>query len=187
MALLFMQPGHTLELAFGTGVFFTDMLQAGHRPVGIDLSPHMARLAAGRLRQHRLESRLSRAQAQALPVPSNYFANIVATFPSDYLLEPATLAEIYRVARSPTPAGTAGRLIIVAEGQLAGPGHIRPFIEWLYKITNQRSIPPARPLKLLTDHNFRGRWENVDYRGARARLLIAEKNWGRSPHALHSS
>ena len=45
LALQFMQSGPTLELAFGTGVFFIDMVEAGYKPVGIDLSPYMARQA----------------------------------------------------------------------------------------------------------------------------------------------
>ncbi|MEW5958295.1 MAG: methyltransferase domain-containing protein [Chloroflexota bacterium] len=175
LALHWMQPGRTLELAFGTGVFFIDMLAAGHRPLGVDLSPYMARQAGRRLRRRNLEPRLSRAQAQALPFPSDYFANVVATFPSDYMLEPATLAEIYRVLRYPASSQSAGRLIIVAEGQLRGPWPCRPVIDWLYKITNQRSLPPAKPLNLLAAHHFRARWEIVEHQGARARLLVAEK------------
>ncbi len=177
LALLFMQPGPTLELAFGTGVFFIDMLEAGYRPLGIDLSPYMARQAGRRLRQRNFELRLSRAKTQALPFPSNHFANVVATFPSDYLLESQTLAEIRRVLRDPAaaPDAQAGRLVVVAEGQLRGPWPIRTFIDWLYRITNQRSIPPAKPLNLLTVHHFQARWEIVERHGAQARLLIADK------------
>jgi len=175
LALLFMQPGRTLELAYGSGVFFMDMLKAGNRPVGIDLSPYMARQAGRRLGRHSFAIPLGRARAQALPFPSNVFANVVATFPSDYMLEPQTLAEIYRVMQEPVSTRAGGRLIIVAEGQLRGPWPIRPFIDWLYKITNQRSIPPAKPLRLLTAHNFEARWQTVEHEGARARLLVANK------------
>lgn len=177
LALPFLQPGSILELAYGTGVFFVDMLDAGHKPVGIDMSPYMARLASRQLRSKNYALRLSRARAQALPFPSNHFANVVATFPSDYMLQSETLAEIHRVLKSPTTAGTGlpGRLVIVAEGQLRGPWPIRPFIDWLYKITGQRSIPPARPLALLVAHNFEARWELVKQQGVAARLLIADR------------
>ncbi len=174
LALQFMQPGPTLELAYGTGVFFVDMLEAGHQPVGIDLSPYMARLAGKRLRHGNFDVRLSRAKAQTLPFPSNYFANVVATFPTDYMLVSDTLAEIHRVLKSEAE-GAVGRLIIVAEGELHGPWPICPFIDWLYKITNQRSIPPAKPLNLLAAHNFEARWAMAEHQGARARLLIAHK------------
>lgn len=169
LALPYLQPGPTLELAYGTGTFFVDMLKAGHQPVGLDLSPYMARLASGRLRRHNLSLPLSRGKAQALPFPSGYFANVVATFPTDYMLEPATLGEVYRVLRRP------GRLVVVFEGQLRGPWPLRPFIDWLYRITDQRSLPPAKPLALVRAIGFEAHWDNVTQHGATARLLIAHK------------
>ncbi len=174
LALQFMQPGPTLELAYGTGVFFVDMLKAGYKPVGIDLSPYMARLAAKQLRHRNFDTRLNRARAQALPFPTNYFANVVATFPTDYMMDSHTLAEIYRVLKRPEH-GSTGRLVIVAEGELRGPWPIRPFIDWLYKITNQRHLSPTIPLKLLTAHNFKARREWVEHQGVRASLFIADK------------
>jgi len=177
LALQFMQPGPTLELAFGTGVFFIDMVESGHKPVGIDLSPYMARQAGQRLRRKNIETGLSRARTQALPFPANYFANVVATFPTDYLLESKTLAEIHRVLRSSTSTQNddGGRFIVVAEGQLRGPWPVRPFIDWLYRITNQRRILPKEPLRLLADHNFEARWKIAEAKGAQARLLLAGK------------
>ncbi len=169
LALKFTRPGPTLELAYGTGVFLLEMLQAGYQPVGIDLSPYMARQAARRLRRHRYTPPLSRAMAQALPFPAETFTNVIATFPTDYMLAERTLAEVHRVL-SP-----GGRLIVVAEGQLRGPWPLRPLIDWLYKITNQRSLPPTRPLNLLAAHRFTARWELAHHRGAAARLLIATK------------
>jgi ubiquinone/menaquinone biosynthesis C-methylase UbiE len=147
-----------------------DMLEAGYQPVGIDLSPYMTRLTSRRLRRKNLALRLSQARAQALPFPSNYFANVVATFPTDYMLASETIAEIQRVLKKP-----AGRLVVVAEGQLQGPWPLRPLVDWLYDITSQHSLPPTRPLALLTAYDFEARWEMVERQGAAARLLIADK------------
>lgn len=169
LALLYLQPGPTLELAYGTGAFFVDMLQAGHQPIGLDLSPYMARLAGQRLRRYHLPLTLSRGQAQALPFPAGHFANVVATFPTDYMLEPATLAEVHRVLRG------QGRLVVVFEGHLAGFWPLRPLIDWLYRLTDQRSLPPAKPLGLVRDTGFEARWESVTQHGATARLLIARR------------
>ena len=94
LALHFLQPGPILELAYGTGGFFVDMTAAGHRPVGIDLSPYMARLARRRLHRRHIPLRLNRAQAQSLPFPAGYFANVVATLPTHYIFDDATLAEV---------------------------------------------------------------------------------------------
>jgi ubiquinone/menaquinone biosynthesis C-methylase UbiE len=171
LALPFLLPGPTLELAYGTGAFFVDLVKAGYRPVGIDLSPFMARLASQRLRRHRLSLTLSRARAQALPFPSAHFANVVATFPTDYMLEQNTLAEVCRVLQS----APTGRLVVVFEGHLRGPWPLRPLVDWLYRITDQRSLPPTKPLNLLLIAGFEARWETVEQHGAVARLLIAQK------------
>lgn len=176
LALRFMQPGPTLELAYGTGGFFVDMLAAGHAAIGIDLSPYMARLAGRRLRRYNYLSRLAQATGQALPFPSNHFTNIVATFPAEYIMSPQTLTEICRVLKdSPLPSGSSSRLIVVAEGQLRGPWPLRPLIDWLYQITGQRSIHPTKPLAVLAAHDFEARWELVEHDGAVARVLIADK------------
>ena len=171
LALQFMNPGPTLELAFGTGVFFIEMIRAGYEPVGIDLSPYRARQAGRRLHQNNCAIRLSQAETQAIPFPANHFVNVVGTFPTDFMLDKHTLTELFRVLKDDANS----RLIIVAEGQLRGPWPIRPFIDWLYKISNQRTIPPQKPIKLLAAHNFEARWEIVEYQGAQARLLIAGK------------
>ncbi|MFN8455590.1 MAG: methyltransferase domain-containing protein [Anaerolineae bacterium] len=133
------------------------------------MSPYMACLANERLRRQNLPLTLSRGKAQALPFPSGHFANVVATFPTDYMLEPATLAEVYRVLRG------GGRLVVVFEGHLTGLWPLRPFIEWLYRITDQRSLPPAKPLALVRTIGFEARWDSVTQHGATALLLIADK------------
>lgn len=176
LALPFLQPGPTLELAYGTGAFFAEMTAAGYQPMGVDLSPYMARLAAGRLRRQGVPLRLNRARAQRLPFPANTFANVVATFPTDYMLAPDTMAEIQRVLRRSADSQPPGRLVVVFEGQLRGPWPLRPFIDWLYEITGQRSLPPAKPLSQLNSSGFAARWEWVERDGAVARLLIADKN-----------
>ncbi len=89
-------------------------------------------------------------------------------------MEDETLAEIHRVLRDPAP-DSPGRLIVVAEGQLRGPWPIRPFIDWLYKVTGQRDTPLEKPMAPLTKHNFAARWEFVTHDGAKVRLIIAEK------------
>lgn len=175
LAMPFLQPGPTLELAYGTGALFTEMTTTGYQPVGIDLSPYMARLAGQRLRRRHLPLRLNRARAQALPFPSHYFANVVATFPTDYMLAPDTIAEVYRILQPGNATRPPGRLIVVFEGHLRGPWPIRPFINWLYKITGQRSLSPQKPLHQLNTGGFAARWERVERAGAVARLLIAEK------------
>ncbi len=169
LSLNFFQPGPTLELAYGTGGFFVDMLQQGQQPVGIDLSPYMARLTRHRLQRHDYSYRICQAQAQQLPFPDQHFVNIVATFPTDYILQPETLTEVRRVLRD------EGRLIVVFMGLLKGPWPVRPFIEWLYQITGQRDQDFPAPDSLLNNQLFSAEWRKVEQDGAAAYLLIARK------------
>jgi ubiquinone/menaquinone biosynthesis C-methylase UbiE len=172
LVLQFLQPGPALELAYGTGGLFADLSEAGLRPVGIDLSPYMAQLAGRRLRRKGLALGLSQAQAQSLPFPSNYFANVIATFPTNYIFEPVTLAEVNRVLRS---GERPGRLIIVVEGHLRGPWPIRPLIDRLYRATGQKDFPSFKPLPVFAACNFEAQWETGECGGASARLLVAKK------------
>ncbi len=162
---LFLREGPSLELAYGTGSLMADLTARGLAPVGLDLSPHMARLARRRLLRRGLPPRLVRGRAQALPFPDGVFANVIATFPTDFILAPQTLEAVVRVLQP------GGRLVIVVIGLLRGPGLLRQFVEWLYQITGQREIPRPEPLEQLAAAGFDARWEDVTVEGARALLL----------------
>jgi hypothetical protein len=60
----------------------------------------------------------------------------VATFPTEYILDPATLAEVRRVLDQ------QGRLVVVASGRLTGRDPMSRLLEWLYRITGQRAPVP---------------------------------------------
>ena len=96
-----------LELGFGTGDTQADLAAAGYRAFGVDRSAQMLRVAARKARRRGLRLRVARAAAQALPFPDAVFGAIVSTFPSEYIADSGTVAEIARVLRP------GGRLIIV--------------------------------------------------------------------------
>ena len=107
-----------------------------------------------------------RGQAQQLPFPDASFANVIATFPTEFILDPVTLASITRILQP------NGRLVIVVVGYLKGPGPMRRFVEWLYRITGQRDIPEPNPLTRLQASGFDAQWEYATLEGATARLLV---------------
>ncbi len=168
-ATLFLQEGPILELAYGTGGLMADMAARGLSPLGLDLSPHMARLARRRLLRQGAITQLVMGQAQRLPFPDASFANIVATFPTEFILDPQTLTSAARVLRP------GGCLVIVVMGYLKGPALLRGFIEWLYRITGQRDIPEPKPLDRLQAFGFTARWEDATLERATARLLVATR------------
>jgi ubiquinone/menaquinone biosynthesis C-methylase UbiE len=169
IATLFLQDGSVLELGYGTGGLMTDMAARDLAAVGLDLSPYMARYARKRLLRVGAVPRLVRGQAQQLPFPDASFANVVATFPTEFILDPQTLTSVARVLQP------GGCLVVVAMGYLKGPGPMRRFIDWLYRITSQREIPELKPLDRLEECGFTARWEDATLEGARARLLVATR------------
>ena len=94
----------------------------------------------------------------------------MATFPTEFILEPQTLTSIARVLQP------GGCLVIVVMGYLKGPDPLRGFIDWLYRITGQREIPEPKPLARLKELDFTARWEDATLDGAKARLLVATRH-----------
>jgi len=127
------QPGaRVLELAHGTGNLQLHLNAASFQVYGYDLSPYMGRITKGKLRHNNLPVRLTRGRAQQLPFPSASFDAVVSTFPTDFIVVPETLREVYRILRP------GARLIIVPNGVLTGRGTVEAGIEWLYRVTGQR-------------------------------------------------
>jgi len=168
-AILFLKQGPTLELAHGTGGLLADLYAAGWAPVGLDISAAMGQLARRRLVQRAMPVRLVRARAQALPFPDAAFANVIATFPTDFILEPETLAETRRVLQP------GGRLVVVVMGLLRGPGLLRAVLEWAYRITGQRHLPETDPVVTLEEAGFSASWQTATRQGATARLLVGTR------------
>ncbi|MCL4262599.1 MAG: methyltransferase domain-containing protein [Anaerolineae bacterium] len=128
-ALPFVQGRRVLELGHGPGHMLLALQNRRFDVVGLDLSPHMGQQAQKRTQR---TVPLVRGQAPELPFGAAVFDTILATFPTDYIVDPHTLAAAHRVLRAD------GRLVIVPEGHLNGQGYIVRFIDWLFQITGQR-------------------------------------------------
>jgi ubiquinone/menaquinone biosynthesis C-methylase UbiE len=122
-----------LEIGHGPGHLLITLARSGHYPIGIDLSSEMSRLAQKNIRQARVNVPQAQCRGQALPFQSGAFDSVVSTFPTDYIADRATLREVQRVTNE------RGRLIVVVGAQLIGRAPSKKFIEWLYRITGQRS------------------------------------------------
>lgn len=121
-----------LELAHGTGNLQLDLFSAGYQRIGLDISPYMGHLAKKKLNHHHLKSPLVQGRAQQLPFGNNSFDAIVSTFPTPFIIEPATLAEAYRILKP------GKRLVIVPSGVLTGGGVLKQGLEFAYRVTGQR-------------------------------------------------
>lgn len=121
-----------LELGHGPGHLLAMLAARGFEPVGLDLSPQMGRLASQR-RVANGRPALVRGRAQALPFAAGAFDGALATFPTPYIIAPATVAAVHRALRP------GGRLVVVPEARLGGAGPLVRVIDWLYAVTGQHS------------------------------------------------
>jgi ubiquinone/menaquinone biosynthesis C-methylase UbiE len=158
-----------LELGHGPGHLLIHLDQQGFAAVGLDASPQMVRLASRRLARAGRPTKLVQAQAEALPFAAGVFDSVVATFPSAYVMDPATLAGVSRVLRP------EGRLVIVIGARLCGHDPLSRFIEWLYQVTGQRTGAGAAEWKAAFDAaGLIGRLAEVDLARSRVTVLFAE-------------
>ena len=117
--------------------------------------------------------RVCRARAQALPFPDSCFDSVVSTFPSEYIIEGRTLAEVRRVLRA------GGRLVIVPAGWLNPTGVRGRLFEAVSRLVyGRRDERPARRRpqgrRGRREHMVKLRLEQSPWAGAlRTRLCAA--------------
>jgi ubiquinone/menaquinone biosynthesis C-methylase UbiE len=117
--------GHdVLELGCGLGDLLVDMSEAGYACLAVEHSPQMVEAARETLKQRGLSRKASVIQgsAQHLPFSNASFDTVVSTFPSEYIYDPDTIAEVERVLRP------GGWLIVVEGANLLPSGLLQPFL-----------------------------------------------------------
>jgi len=126
-----------LELGHGPGHLLVTLRKRGYDPVGVDLSVNMGRRARRRLDSAGLSVPLVRARAQTLPFRDEYFDTVVATFPTEFVIDHRTLREVTRTLRAD------GRLVVALGARFEGEGLIASFLTWLYRVTGQAAPCPS--------------------------------------------
>lgn len=158
-----------LELAHGTGNLQIDLRNAGFAAIGLDLSPAMGRIASRKMRRVRIQPDLVRGDARMLPFADAQFPAVVSTFPTEFIIAPATVQEVYRVLQP------GGRFVVVANGLLTGGGAVRALLEWAYRVTGQRGPWPGDPLAVFHTAGFHLEQVEVRLQRSVVQLFIATK------------
>jgi ubiquinone/menaquinone biosynthesis C-methylase UbiE len=132
-ALPYLRGRRVLEVAHGTGNLLLDLRALGFEPVGFDLSKAMGGLAARKLAARGIAVPLVRGRAQALPFADKSFPSILSTFPAEFIVEPATVAEFHRVL---APGGV---VVFVPAAIITSLGLADRLAAWLFRVTGQSS------------------------------------------------
>lgn len=193
----FMEGNRVLEIGHGPGHLQRILLSRNFIAFGLDESPQMGHLAIRNLRRghfseiapsHKTSSsrtassqvalshpitytqmRLTRGLAQHLPFPNESFDTIVATFPTEYITDPRTLAEVKRCLKN------EGRLVVLP---VAFPRNL--FLDWLFKVTHQS---PTEALEVVRSKlkepfvaaGFKTDIETLDVKSGILLIVLAKK------------
>src|SRR5437764_10503548 len=116
-----------LELGGGLGDLLADMIEAGYTCRAVEPSPAMAEAARDTLQRRKVGQRnwVLQGSAQHLPFANASFDTVVSTFPSEYIYDPDTIAEVERVLRP------AGRLIVIEGANLLPVGFLQPLLVFM--------------------------------------------------------
>lgn len=166
--LPYLGDGPVLELGSGTGYLQRALDQATITAIGLDASPQMLRLARRKVQRSGGEARLVHSRAQRLPFAAERFSDVVATFPAEYILDPATLSEVWRVLRP------GGQLLLIDSATFATADAYTAAIDLAYRATQQVRASDPRP-RLLEAAGFTvyERWVGV--RDSQVQLLSGVK------------
>lgn len=149
-----------LELGCGTGHLLGQALAAGHQAFSVDASPQMVRITRRRLRRKGYAAVLAHARSQDLPFRSGTFSFCISTFPSEYIFDSLTQAEIHRVL---TPEG---QLVVVASAQIRPRFPWEVLSRWLYRVTGESPAADERWLDPVRRAGFDVRFKVVSIPGA---------------------
>jgi ubiquinone/menaquinone biosynthesis C-methylase UbiE len=152
-----------LELGHGPGHLQQSLKRAGLRVFGLDRSRQMGHIAARRLKHADMPSSLVNGIAQKLPFPPGAFQQIVATFPTEYIADPLTLAEIYRVL---APGGV---FVTIPVAWIGEDNWLNKAAAWLFRVTGQAGEWDAAYLEPLHETGFT---TNVEFREVRKSTVL---------------
>ncbi|HXX79323.1 MAG TPA: class I SAM-dependent methyltransferase [Ktedonobacteraceae bacterium] len=141
--------GHdVLELGCGLGDLLADMSEAGFHCYAVEQSPQMVKAARETLRRRRLDKEVTVVQgsAQHVPFSNDSFDTVVSTFPSEYIYDPDTVAEVTRVLRP------GGRFIVIGGANLLPVGLLQPLLVLIQTIVyGEASVYGPRSERNLDD------------------------------------
>jgi SAM-dependent methyltransferase len=169
-----------LELGHGPGHMQIKMGKSGIQSFGIDRSRQMGSLARRNFRRFCKQNslyhngyahypRLIRGVSQKLPFPANSFESVLATFPTEYIFDPSTLQEIYRILIP------GGRLVILFGAWITGRRWNERAAACLFRISGQAPEPNTTWSHPIENFGFQASVITQDLPSSQLVFIIGEK------------
>jgi ubiquinone/menaquinone biosynthesis C-methylase UbiE len=165
----YLEAGRILELGHGPGHLQAELLKRNLHATGLDASAQMSRQAANRLRKGGYQPALVRGLAQSLPFVKESFQRVVATFPSEYIVDPQTLSEIYRVL------SLDGQAIILALAWITGKKWLEKAARSLFRLTGQAPEWEDHFLEPVRKAGFQAHVDWIELKSSRLVIIVAQK------------
>ncbi len=162
-------PGpRVLELGHGPGHLQLALCKKQVQVFGVDRSPQMGHLAYRRLASANVIPNLVRATAEHLPFPPLAFDQLVATFPSEYIVQSEPLTESRRVLSD------EGKLVILPVAWIRGSRLWDRAAAWLFRVTGQAPNWDSRFSDPLRKAGFSIEEKRLDFPGSEVMLMIGK-------------
>jgi ubiquinone/menaquinone biosynthesis C-methylase UbiE len=162
-----------LELGHGPGHLQKLMFERNINSIGLDLSPQMGRLCQRRLVRNGFQPKLITGSGTTLPFSPESLSTVVATFPTEYIIHPSTLAEIHRVLKP------GGKFILLPLAWITSTNPLHKLAAWLFKVTGQSTNEDDPSLDLgeskIQDAGFTTQTHIIELKHSKVLILEAQK------------
>lgn len=164
-----------LEIGHGPGHLLAELCRRDRRVVGVDASMQMGRITRRRSLRAGQNVATVRALSQALPFAKETFSSLISTFPTEFILDPDSLAESWRVLRP------SGKYVIVPMAEIRGGALFDRMAAWLFRATGQYADLPASWAMPMEETGYQVRRDDMNLERARVIRLVATKSLAAGP------
>ncbi len=162
--------GHRiLEMGHGPGHLQLELQKKNVEVVGLDRSYHMGRVAFKRMKSTGFLPLLVNGYAQLLPFADQVFNQVVATFPTEYILDLVTLNEVWRVL------APGGALVVIPVAWITGNRWFERMAAWLFRFSGQAPEWDDHTLEPVRTAGFKVQVERQSSNSSEILIVLAQK------------
>jgi ubiquinone/menaquinone biosynthesis C-methylase UbiE len=165
----FLSGQNVLELGHGPGHLQITLKKNHHKVIGVDESEQMVRTAYHRIIKAGHEPFLLRSYSQQLPIVDESFHHVVSTFPTEFISDPDTISEVYRILMP------GGSFIFLPIAWIKNTHVLARLMAWLFRITGQSPDWDDRYLEPFIQEGFTTEVHTSDIRSSSVLIIIAKK------------